>query len=173
MAIVICAIVTLAIVLLVLVSPYWLLCLLLVPALYWLIRRRTKRRLQVIAKPFPDHWEAILQQDVAFFRALDVANRDRFRQMVTIFLDETPVTGIRTEVDPRTQVLVAASAVIPVFGFDDWEYRRPRRSPGLSGSIRPRLSKRLRRSKHFGNGRHRSFERCDDPVQTRFDFRFC
>ncbi|MEK6532414.1 MAG: zinc-dependent peptidase, partial [Nitrospirota bacterium] len=48
----------------------------------------------------------------------------RFRQLVQIFLDEVRITGIRAEVDETIRVLVAASAVIPIFGFHDWEYHR-------------------------------------------------
>ena len=44
--------------------------------------------------------------------------------MSMVFLDEVPITGIRTEVDETTKLLVAASAVIPVFGFPAWEYAR-------------------------------------------------
>lgn len=44
--------------------------------------------------------------------------------MVSVFLDEVRVTGIRTEVDDTVRVLVAASAIIPVFGFTNWDYHR-------------------------------------------------
>lgn len=103
------------------------LALLLVPLAglaYWYLRRRTIRRLKVIAAPFPDDWERVLLAQVEFFRALDDEGKQRFRNQVKVFLDETTITGIRTEVDEATRVLVAASAVIPVFGFDDWEYTR-------------------------------------------------
>ena len=63
---------------------------------------------------------------MAFFEALDEAGKARFRQLVQIFLDEVRITGIRTEVDETIRVLVAASAVIPIFGFHDWEYHRLR-----------------------------------------------
>ena len=39
-----------------------------------------------------------------------------------VFLDEVVVTGIKTDVDEVTLALVGASAIIPIFGFDDWEY---------------------------------------------------
>lgn len=103
-------------------SPVWLAGLLLAPLTYWFWRRRTVRRLQVMAEPFPAELESVLQQYVVFYRALGEAGRQRFRNMVQVFLDETPITGIRTDVDTTTRALVAASAVIPVFGFDDWEY---------------------------------------------------
>jgi Mlc titration factor MtfA (ptsG expression regulator) len=94
------------------------------PLAYWWVRRRCLRRLAVMQQPFPAAWESILQTHVAFFRALDGAGQTRFRHLVQIFLDEVRVTGIRTEVDDTVRVLVAASAVIPIFGFHDWSYHR-------------------------------------------------
>lgn len=97
---------------------------LLCPIIYWLVRRKALRRLSVANQAFPAGWEQILQRHVAYFRALTDSDRDRFRQMVQVFLDEVRITGIRTDVDDTVRVLVAASAVIPVFGFHDWEYRQ-------------------------------------------------
>ena len=94
------------------------------PLAYWYTRRACKRRLRVMAQPFPRVWETVLRSRVAYFNALDEEQKKRFRQLVKIFLDETRITGIRTEVDETTRVLVAASAIIPVFNFDHWEYSR-------------------------------------------------
>lgn len=104
------------------VHPFALAGLLVAPVVYRWWRKRTLRRLQVISQPFPRELETALQQHVAYFRALDDDGRQRFRNLVQVFLDEIPLTGIRTDVDPTTRALVAASAVIPIFGFDDWEY---------------------------------------------------
>jgi Mlc titration factor MtfA (ptsG expression regulator) len=104
--------------------PPLLLGLALSPLVYWLVRRRCLRRLKVMAQPFPSAWEQALQAHVAFFRALSEPEKERFRQLVKIFLDEVRITGIRTEVDETVRALVAASAVIPIFGFHDWEYHR-------------------------------------------------
>jgi len=94
------------------------------PFAHWLVRRGCRRRMQAMAQPFPRVWEGILRSRVAFFNALDEEQKSRFRDLVKVFLDETRITGIRTEVDETTRVLVAASAIIPVFNFDDWEYSR-------------------------------------------------
>lgn len=72
--------------------------------------------------PFPEDWRKILERYVAFYRALPAEDKDRFETEIQIFLHETRVTGIKTEVDDVTLVLAAASAEIPVFGFPDWEY---------------------------------------------------
>ena len=94
------------------------------PVIYWVVRRRCLRRLRIMEQPFPASWEQVLQSHVAFFRALPAQEKDRFRQLVKVFLDEVRITGIQTEVDDTIRVLVAASAAIPIFGFHDWEYHR-------------------------------------------------
>ena len=104
--------------------PPVLLSLGLCPLIYWLARRRCLRRVRIMRQPFPASWELVLQSHVAFFRALPDHEKERFRQLVKVFLDEVRITGIRTEVDDAVRVLVAASAVIPIFGFQDWEYHR-------------------------------------------------
>ena len=109
-----------------LVSPALWLLLGLAPFAYWWVRRRCFRRMVVMRQAFPDEREKILRERVTFFTALDEAGKARFRQLVQVFLDEVRITGIRTEVDETIRVLVAASAVIPIFGFHDWEYHRLR-----------------------------------------------
>lgn len=77
-----------------------------------------------MALPFPQVWEGILRSKVAYFNALSDEQQQRFRQLVQVFLHETRLTGIRTDVDETTRVLVAASAIIPTFNLDHWEYSR-------------------------------------------------
>jgi len=84
--------------------------------------RKVRRRKKLLAALFPVEWEAVLNRDVAFFRALPDQEKVRFRNELKIFLGEKMITGIRTSVDTRTKVLVGASAVIPIFGFPSWEW---------------------------------------------------
>ena len=91
---------------------------------YVLVRRPTVRRKRVQAQPFPEEYRKILASRVTYYRGLDESEADRFHRMVLTILDEVRITGIRTDVDDVTRVLVGASAVIPVFGFPDWEYER-------------------------------------------------
>lgn len=90
-------------------------------AFYW-IRRKTRRRMKVIARPFLDVWEATLQTHVEYYRSLAPERKVRFQNLMKVFLDEVDITGIRTDVDDSVRALVAASAVIPIMGFDDFEY---------------------------------------------------
>ncbi len=83
---------------------------------------KVRRRRRILAQPFPAEWEAILQREVAFFRALDPEEQRRFRRELQVFLGEKRITGIKLELDATTRVLTAASAIIPIFGFSEWEW---------------------------------------------------
>lgn len=100
------------------------LALALVPAC-WVYAWQTgkiRRRHAILREPFPAEWEAVLQRDVVFFRILEPTAQQRFRHQVQIFLGEKRITGIKVQVDTTTRLLAAASAIIPIFGFPDWEW---------------------------------------------------
>ena len=85
-------------------------------------RYRTARRYRARQRGITKEQTSILNREVSFYQTLDDDNKKRFRDLVAVFLDEVLITGIRTDVDETTRMLVAASAVIPILGFDDWEY---------------------------------------------------
>ncbi len=90
--------------------------------LYSFGTRVMRRRQAVIRRGLAPDLAAILESRVVYYRNLDPAAQERFRRLAAIFLDETPITGAGCEVDDAVRVLVAASAVIPILGFPDWDY---------------------------------------------------
>lgn len=90
--------------------------------LHALMTRKLRHRRQILSQPFPAEWEAVLMRDVVFYRTLEPADRVRFRREIQVFLGEKRVTGIKVALDTTTRVLTAASAVIPIFGFPEWEW---------------------------------------------------
>lgn len=70
----------------------------------------------------PDNFRSILQEQSVFYQQLDDAQKDDFAKRVQHFLATTQITGVKTNVEDLDKVLVAASAVIPIFGFPEWEY---------------------------------------------------
>ena len=92
--------------------------------LYRFLTRKDRRRRALRKQPFPAAWETILRGEVPFFQTLDESEKDRFREEVRIFLNEKRITGIKTSVDDTVRVLVAASAIIPIFGFPGWEWEQ-------------------------------------------------
>lgn len=71
---------------------------------------------------FGNEHRMILKEQVAFYNTLSEEEKSRFEHEVTDFLRRTRITGIDTTIDDTDKILVAASAVIPVFGFRDWHY---------------------------------------------------
>jgi len=92
--------------------------------LYRFLTRKGRRRAALRKQPFPATWEAILQREVPFFQTLDESEQNRFREEIHIFLKEKRITGIKTSVDDTVRVLVASSAIIPIFGFPGWEWEQ-------------------------------------------------
>jgi MtfA peptidase len=73
-------------------------------------------------EPFPTEWRLILIRYVSFYNSLSEEEKNRFEYKVQEFLLNCRITGIETKVDTTDKVLVASSAVIPIFEFDDWKY---------------------------------------------------
>ena len=66
--------------------------------------------------------EEVLDTHVAFFRKLDEENKIRFEKEVKEFLQEVKITGVNTPINDVDKILVASSAVIPVFSFPGSKY---------------------------------------------------
>ena len=92
-------------------------------AFYQYATADSRRRTAALAEAFPTAWRQVLAERVAFYLALTQNEKVRFEKQVQVFLASTRITGVQTEVDDTTRLLVAASALIPLFGFPDWEYR--------------------------------------------------
>ncbi|MEC7519623.1 MAG: zinc-dependent peptidase [Myxococcota bacterium] len=92
-------------------------------AAYWIATRKDRRRRRVATRPFPAAWRDILEEWVGFYRDLDAPGRRRFEREVAIFLDEQVITGPRgAALDDELRLLVAASAVVVVFGRPGFRY---------------------------------------------------
>lgn len=76
-----------------------------------------------IDEPFPDKWRSILEEKVSYYKALSAEEQIRFEASISQFLKDVDITGIETEVSDADRMLVASSAVIPLFGFPGWKYR--------------------------------------------------
>ena len=71
---------------------------------------------------FPEKWRQILLTEVPYYQWLDAAERKHFENGILRFLTRVRITGVQVDVDLTDKLLVASSAVIPVFGFPDWHY---------------------------------------------------
>lgn len=104
---------------------YSILFIVLVAFAIYAFKRNKKRPV----KAFPENWKALLSENVLFYRNLSTAEKDRFRKRMMLFLSEVYIEAVDTELEELDKVLIAASSVIPVFGFKEWHYNN------LSGII--------------------------------------
>lgn len=76
-------------------------------------------------KPEPistDHWDDLLIEHVLFFKKLKARERLFFKLRMQAFLEEIEIETIDMEPTELDALLIAASAIIPVFQFPDWHY---------------------------------------------------
>ena len=69
---------------------------------------------------FRKQWRRLLRKEVTFYRTLDRKQKKRFQQRMRYFFQRVTITGIDAEVTELDRVLVAASGLIPTFGFEEW-----------------------------------------------------
>ena len=85
---------------------------------YFLFRKKGDHK----AYETPQKWKSFLDDQVDFYRQLSGEDHERFELDIQRFLATTKITGVKTEVSIEDRLLVASSAVIPLFGFPSWEY---------------------------------------------------
>ena len=72
--------------------------------------------------PLPAHYPGLLEQHVSYYRLLSPQQKKFFEAKLNYFLQHTRIQGVGVTVDDLDKVLVASSAVIPIFAFPDWHY---------------------------------------------------
>ena len=79
-----------------------------------------KKKKQLLA--LPETSRELLELHVPFYQKLNDQDKLQFEGRVQHFLEDVRITGVRTEVTDLDRMLVAASAIIPIFSFPHWEY---------------------------------------------------
>ena len=88
---------------------------------YSLFQRRRKRELtQVI---LDDKQKELLAQHIDYYNNLSADDKAYFIDKVEQFLDAVRIEGVGLQVNDTDRLMVASSAVIPIFKFKDWTYR--------------------------------------------------
>ncbi len=72
---------------------------------------------------FPKKWKAVLRQKVVYYNKLSSSEKVRFEQGILQFFHDVKITGVGIKIDDTDRLLVASSAMIPLFGFPGWRYK--------------------------------------------------
>ncbi|MVM32065.1 peptidase [Spirosoma sp. HMF4905] len=87
----------------------------------WLVWRYLSQK-QQDAQPLPSNYPQLLQAYIPYYQELSPDKKKLFEDRVNHFLHHVKIEGVATTVDDVDKVLVASSAIIPIFGFTDWYY---------------------------------------------------
>jgi len=85
---------------------------------WWLQKPRA-----VAKDPLPVQLKEILATEVPFYQLLPENKKTSFEERARQFLTQVKITGVNTKVEDIDRVLIAASAIIPIFNFPGWQYR--------------------------------------------------
>lgn len=85
---------------------------------WWLQKSKT-----VVTDPLPLKLKEILAAEVPFYQQLAEDQKTIFEERTKQFLTQVKITGVKTIVEDLDRVLIAASAIIPIFNFPGWQYR--------------------------------------------------
>lgn len=99
-------------------------------AVLWAPRWRARRRERLRQRPFPRAWQDLLLRDMALYRRLPTALRERLHGHVHVLLVEKQFVGCAgLEVTESMRVLIAAHAAVLLLG-DNADYY-----PGFTGVL--------------------------------------
>jgi len=88
---------------------------------YSLFQRRKNRTLtQTI---LTDAQKQLLTQHIDYYNKLSDTDKLYFEDKIEQFLDAVRIEGVGLELTDTDRIMVASSAVIPIFAFKDWTYR--------------------------------------------------
>jgi Mlc titration factor MtfA (ptsG expression regulator) len=91
----------------------------LVIVVYFILRGNTSKNIVKLTTEERD----LLLKHVHFYQQLNDEDKLKFEDKIAAFLDYVRIEGVGITVEPLDRILVASSAIIPVFGFEDWKYK--------------------------------------------------
>ena len=80
------------------------------------------RKLKNVIKYLTSEEKKILQEKVLFYTKLTNEEQLEFEHRMIMFLNQIQIVPYGCRFEPEDRVLIAASAIIPVFGFKNWQY---------------------------------------------------
>ncbi|MDB4918662.1 zinc-dependent peptidase [Mucilaginibacter sp.] len=83
--------------------------------------RKNNNIVRTDEEPGINYYE-LLDTQVSFYHKLNLEGKARFEKRIREFFKEVRIEGVGTVITDLDRLLIASSAVIPIFGFPDWKY---------------------------------------------------
>lgn len=90
--------------------------------IYLIFIKNPLKNKRIRSQPFPESWRNILNEHVKFYRMLENGQKAGFEKRIQLFLGTKKIEPIDTEIDDSIKIMVAASAIIPMFAFPEYNY---------------------------------------------------
>ncbi len=91
-------------------------------ALYFIFRKKPQAQPEAVVVN-ESNFLSLFDEHIAYFSKLKTTEKERFGSLVQQFLLNVNIEGVGTEITDADRVMIASSAVIPIFGFPEWEYK--------------------------------------------------
>jgi MtfA peptidase len=82
-----------------------------------------RKKKATVTDAVPLQLKKILEDQVPFYQQLNEEKQKEFAERAAHFLTQVKITGVKTIAEDTDRVLIAASAIIPIFNFPGWQYR--------------------------------------------------
>ena len=92
-------------------------------AIIYSVKFLQKKKTIVVTDTVPLQLVKILEEQVPFYQQLNKNKQTEFEERAAHFLTQVKITGVKTVVEDVDRILIAASAIIPIFNFPGWKYR--------------------------------------------------
>ena len=85
-------------------------------------RKNNKKKWKKPTNLFSQKWRIILFEKIIFYNNLTSEEKKLFEFKIQEFLLNCKITGVGTTINDTDKLLVASSAIIPIFAFPEWKY---------------------------------------------------
>ncbi|RWY49130.1 M90 family metallopeptidase [Mucilaginibacter gilvus] len=92
----------------------------LIALLFFAFKGKKHKATQTVINPAQ---KQILTTNIRFYNNLSDIDKLYFEDKIEQFLNDVRIEGVGLELTDTDRIMIAASAVIPIFGFKDWTYR--------------------------------------------------
>ncbi|AMR34421.1 peptidase [Mucilaginibacter sp. PAMC 26640] len=90
--------------------------------IFYASKRMRKKNVPMLNIIGPAH-QKILIDHIRYYNQLTEPDKTKFEDKIEQFLDDVRIEGVGLELTDTDRIMVAASAVIPIFGFKDWRFQ--------------------------------------------------
>ncbi|WP_428329290.1 zinc-dependent peptidase [Mucilaginibacter sp.] len=101
---------------------YIFISIVLIALLTWFLFRK-KNKVIVLDETEKSAYKELLDAHIDYYQKLSDLEKSRFENLINEFLSGVTIEGVGTEVTATDKVLIASSAIIPIFGLGDWQYK--------------------------------------------------